>query len=229
MRRRGVALLAGCAILAHLFLSSNDGTTPQDLPLTERALPAGVLRIVALGTSLTQNGVWPDQVARDLTTCLGVAVNLTSVAKAGASSDWGLGQVAAVAAQLPDLVLVEFSVNDADLFDGTALDRSEENLRGIVAALREARPGAAVVLMSTNPVRGLRRWQRPFLGRYSEVPRAVAAAEGVGFFDGRTRWLNDPRATDLPDGLHPAAAAEARVIVPALAAYIARSFGPSCR
>lgn len=229
MRRRAVAFLTGCTIMAYLLLSTQNSHTPQDIPLSERALPVSGLQVVALGTSLTQNGVWPDQVAQDLTACLGANVVLTRVAKAGASSDWGVGQVATVAAQMPDLVLVEFAVNDADLFDGIALGRSGQNLRGIVATLRKAHPAAAVVLMATNPARGLRRWQRPFLGRYSDVPRTVALAEGVGFFDGRTRWLNDPRTTDLPDGLHPAAAAEARVIVPALVAYIARSFGRDCR
>lgn len=228
MRRRAVALLAGCVIAGYLLLSVGESMAPQDIPLPKRALPAGALQVVALGTSLTQNGVWPDRLAQDLTACLGADVIVTRVARAGASSDWGVGQVAAVAARMPDLVLVEFAVNDADLFDGVALGRSDQNLRAIVAALRESRPGVAVVLMSTNPARGLRRWQRPFLGRYSDVPRGVAAAEGVGFFDGRSRWLNDLHATDLPDGLHPAAAAEARVIVPALAAYIARSFGRDC-
>lgn len=229
MRRWVAALLAGCAIMAYLLLSATPGTMPLDIPLPVRVLPKGALQVVALGTSLTQNGVWPDQVAQNLTACLGADVVLTRVAQAGANSDWGLGQVAAVAAQMPDLVLVEFAVNDADLFDGVALGRSGQNLRGIVASLREARPGAVVVLMSTSPARGLRRLQRPFLGAYSDVPRAVAVAEGVGFFDGRTRWLNDPRAADLPDGLHPAAEAEARVIIPALAAYVARSFGQDCR
>ncbi len=197
--------------------------------MPDRALPERPLRIVALGTSLTKTGVWPESAAERLTACLGTPVEFVRASMAGANSDWGLAQVDAVAMQAPDFVLVEFAVNDADLFDGTGLARSRQNLRGIIAALRDTRPEATVVLMSTNPVRGLRGWQRPFLRRYFDAMRVEAAAEDTGFFDGWARWQSDLRPGDLRDGLHPAPAAEDRIIAPALTAYLARSFGRDCR
>jgi lysophospholipase L1-like esterase len=225
----GLAIVASCAVAAYVTLAPRGAMPPQDIPLPERPLPAARLQIVALGTSLTKNGVWPEGVADRLSRCLGVAVGVDRVAGVGANSDWGLGQVTEVAALKPDLALVEFAVNDADLLDGTSLGRSRQNLRGIIAALREARPGIAIALTATNPAHGPRGWLRPFLRRYSETLRVTAVAEGVGFFDGRARWQNDLRSGDIPDGLHPASAAEDRVIAPALATYLARSFGRDCR
>jgi acyl-CoA thioesterase I len=224
----GLVLAACCAAGVWLALAGKGETVAQDIPLPERVLPGHGLRIVALGTSLTNNGAWPEAVAQRLTACLGAKVEVRPIAKAGANSSWGLAQVGSVAATAPDLVLIEFAVNDADLLDGTSLGRSVDNLRAIITGLRAAQPEAALVLMSTNPARGLRGWQRPFLNRYFGAARAEALAKGAGFFDGRARWQGDLRPGDLPDGLHPTAMAESRVIAPALAAYLARPFGRNC-
>ena len=223
-----LALVACCAVAAYIVLSPQKVAAPADIPLMERKAPATALRIVALGTSLTQNGTWPEAIARGLNSCVGTPVEIFAIAKAGANSDWGLAQTERVNALLPDLVLVEFAVNDSDLFDGIGLNRSRENMRGIVAAIRTRRPDVQVVFMSTNPARGLRGWQRPLMQQYFDALRSVAAAERVGYFDGWSRWQNDLGSSDLPDGLHPTSGAEARVIVPALSAFIARSFDRDC-
>ncbi len=232
MRRRAalLAVLAGGAAIALAagFGMRGESGPPRDLPPVARALPAGELRMVAFGTSLTQNGIWPDAVARRLSECLAMPVSLIRVAQVGATSDWGRGEVRRVGGAAPHLVLIEFAVNDADLIDGMGPGRSRETLRAILSDLRRSAPDAVIVVMSTNPARGLRGWLRPFLPRYFALFREVAEEARAGFFDGAARWRNDLRSADLPDGLHPAPQAEARVIVPALTAFLGNAFGREC-
>ena len=150
------------------------------------------------------------------------------MAKAGANSDWGLAQVPGIVALSPDLVLIEFAINDADMLDGVALERSRGNLRAIIAGVRDSRPEALIVIASTNPVSGLRGAKRPFLAEYYTAARAVAGETGAAFFDGTARWRADPQPGDLSDGLHPADAATARVIVPALVTFLGAAYGKDC-
>ena len=204
---------------------------PGDLgdiaPATGRDIPA-TLHLVAAGTSLTSRGSWPDDLGARMGRCLGVPAVVDRVAKAGANSGWGLGQVPGIVALSPDLVLIEFAINDADMLDGVTLDRSRDNLRAIIAGVRDSRPEALIVIASTNPVSGLRRAKRPFLAEYYAAARAVAEDTGAAFFDGTARWRADPRPGDLTDGLHPAGAAAARIIVPALTTFLGAAYGKDC-
>lgn len=232
MRRRAAGFLLLGAAGAMVFWAVAQGTpspVPADILPGPRPLPERALRLTAFGTSLTRNGLWPDAVAAGLSACLARQVTVARVAAAGANSDWGRAQAMAAAATAPDLILIEFAINDADLRDGIGPGRAGGNLRHILAVLRAARPDAQPVLASTNPARGLRGLVRPLLGRHYAATRRVAAEEGAGFFDGAARWGKALRPGDLPDGLHPTAGAEARVLVPALTRYLGAIYGRDCR
>lgn len=226
--RRAAIALPGVAVVAFLLLARGEDTAPQDIAPAPRAVPDRPLRLTAFGTSLTRNGVWPEAVAETLAACLGRPVAVARVAEAGVNSGWGVEQAAAVAATAPDLVLIEFAINDADLRDGVGIRQSQANLRAILALLSGTRTEALPVIASTSPATGLRGWARPFLGRYEAAARNVAAESGAGFFDGAARWRAVLAPGDLPDGLHPAAEAERRVLVPALTAYLGAVFGKDC-
>ena len=120
----GLAAGAGLLALAALLLFRPGGSgpaTPADLPLAPFDRADAPARIVAFGTSLTAREGWPEALAARLEACLGHPVELIRVARNGAGSDWALGQTGAVIAARPDLVLIEFAVNDADLLDGARL------------------------------------------------------------------------------------------------------------
>lgn len=219
------ALLALSLALGHAL--SRPGP-PQDRPLAPlHASPAEGLRLTVLGTSLSHDEPWTAALARRLTTCLGQPVQVAVVARAGAAVDWGLDQVGAVAATAPDLVLVEFAINDADLRDGPGLGAARQMHDQLIAGLRAARPDAVLALMTMSPAQGLRGLVRPRLGAHYRQYRALAETHDIGLIDLYPRWRALPRAARglARDGLHPDPAVASAVIVPVLARAIG---GPRC-
>jgi acyl-CoA thioesterase I len=205
---------------------------PRDRPLAPRALPADrPLRIVAFGTSLTARGPWPDLLAARLGACLGHPVEIARVARPGAGVAWaGQGaQIAAVAALAPDLALVEFAVNDADLRDGRPRAEADRLTRALFADLAAALPDATLVELTMSPASGLRGLLRPGLAaRYADAVTR-AGDRGGALVDLNRRWIALPRAArELDDGLHPDPEIAAAVIVPPLAAHLAAGFGGEC-
>ena len=164
MRRRPVQIAAG--LLASLLALAAGGSwqtggripaLPMDRPLAAIAPPlagtdpAGApLRIVAFGTSLTAPPGWPEALVAQLETCLGRPVVLTRVAGPGQGTAWALAQTDRVIAARPDLVLIEFAINDADLLDGIGLAASRANHGRLLDALAAGLPRAQMVLMTMN-------------------------------------------------------------------------------
>jgi lysophospholipase L1-like esterase len=203
---------------------------PQDRPLADMPGPAGPLAITAFGTSLTARGTWPAGLETALAACLGRPVRVTVLAGPGAGSDRALAALPRLAALTPDIVLVEFAINDADILDGPGLagsiDRHDRLLGGIARDL----PGARVLLMTTNPAYGPRGWVRPRLAAHYAAYRDLAARHGTGLADFHPRWqalvrsAGNPYAL-IPDGLHPEPEAAAGLMVPVLADIIAQAAG----
>ncbi len=185
---------------------------------TTTAAPAEpTLRVATFGTSLTRRGGWQEALAHKLNTCLERRIDVLNVARSGASSNWGVKAVNEVTEVDPDVVLIEFSVNDAALHRFVTLGQSAENIRTIVAAIRNDRPEADIYLMTMSPVIGLRGTIRPFLGAYYAIYRDLAADLGTGFIDNRPAWAKlttDDLKRVLPDGSHPKPDVAIRLIVP---------------
>ena len=55
----------------------------------------------------------------------------------GATSAWGLDQVDVVIAKAPDLIVLEFAINDADLGRGLSLAESRDNHRSLILQLHQ--------------------------------------------------------------------------------------------
>ncbi len=182
------------------------------------------LRLAVLGTSLSASDPWPETLRAALEACRGRPVALAVVAGSGQNSDWGRAQLPRLLAAAPDLVLIEFAMNDADLRDGLSPARARENHRAILAALAGAHPGAVPVLVAMNPAFPPRGLARPFLGRHRARYAALAAETGAGFADLVPAWraalaAGGQRAM-IPDGVHPLRGATAAVTVPELLARI---------
>jgi acyl-CoA thioesterase-1 len=194
--------------------------------------PAGAaepLTIVALGTSLTEGSDWPQRLGAGLAACWDRPVRVESVAASGMTSTWGLQQIERVAAFRPNIVLIEFAMNDANWRRFVSPDRSRANIVAIGRGLRERLPAARLFLMTTNIVHGLRGMMRPNVGAYYEQYRAIAASEGFGLIDLAPVWAALPRETlrrAVPDGVHPTPDAFGEIALPALLAAVS---GGACR
>jgi lysophospholipase L1-like esterase len=187
---------------------------------------AAELKIVAYGTSLTVHGGWQVPLQERLVTCLKQPVTVVTVAKSGAGSDWASTVVDRVAAEKPDVVLIEFATNDAALQRFISLKQSVANMSGIVRRLQAETPSPRIFVMAMNPVHGIRGWVRPFLADYEAAHERLAHEMGASFVDHRPAWGTlSKRQLDeaIPDGSHPVPEVAIRLIVPTIAAAIGGS------
>lgn len=177
----------------------------------------GPVRIVALGTSLTAGGDWTAPLSAALSACAARPVEIVPVAMPGRGSDWGVEEMDEVIALQPDLVLIEFSINDADLAEGRSLASALADHETILDALHEAVP----VLVTMSPAFGPRGWLRPRLAAHEAQYRELAEARRIGLIDLAPVWHHalaaapDRRAL-MPDGLHPTSDAVAAIAFPVL-------------
>jgi acyl-CoA thioesterase-1 len=184
------------------------------------------LGIVAFGTSLTASGDWQDALAGRLRACLDAEVEMHTIALPGANSNWALEHLDEVIARSPDIVLVEFSINDASLLHGVSADRSRANTEEIITRLEAMIPNVRIVLMTMNPASGLRWASRPFLGDFYRIYRDIARERRAELADLTPQWdAFEQQAEAVPDGLHPTPEAARAVIVPELVRLVG---GPGC-
>jgi acyl-CoA thioesterase-1 len=165
-----------------------------------------VMIVAAFGTSLTYRAGWLRPLEEKLARCLAHPVRVLDFGRAGATSEWGISAVGEVIRSQPDVVLIEFSANDAAWFKGVSLDRSRENTTKIVRAIKEARPSARIFLMTMNPAFGPRGWIRLSLDTYYDLYKSLADDLNVGFIDNRQMWktlTSEELRTGIPDGGHP--------------------------
>jgi acyl-CoA thioesterase-1 len=227
VRRRAALWLTAGAVVIGAGVLGWPAAVPQaqDRPLTRAPLPDGPLRILAFGTSLTARATWPDALGSALTACLGRPVTVSRWAKPGRNSDWALLQNDAIRAPRPHLVIAEFAINDADLRDGVSYAASAAQHQELVVMLKDVAPGAAVLLMTTNPVAGRYRLTRPWLADYYLSYRSVATAADAGLADLWPRWAGRNVGGD---GLHPDTGTEQSIALPVLTGMIAARYGRQC-
>ena len=200
-----------------------DTTSGPRVVLPETNVSLGdkqVLRILILGTSLTSRGSWPEEVEARLGACAAAPVVVTRLARAGATSSWGLRALNDyfnhVGSKKPDVLIVEFSGNDASLYHGFPLYVSQKNHLNILDLARNK--GVDVFLATMSPAWGINALERPGQGRYHALYRKLAAQEHVGLIDTVPTWADLPlveRSAFVPDGLHPSEDAMRAIAVPA--------------
>lgn len=201
----------------------------RDRPIRSYESATELTGIVTLGTSLTANYSWPEQFRTSLEACLGHPIKLTRIARPGATSEWGLEQVARITAAAPDLVIIEFSINDGDLKDGLWAGRSEAVHRKLVGQLSAALPDARILLLTMSPVYGARRLTRPTIASYYDIYPKIAAELDIGVLDLFPRWVSQGYGrADFRDGVHPTDAAASAVVVRPLVAAVGAAAGHAC-
>ncbi len=225
----------GLAAALIAWLGSMFVVPPYPNDISDRLLPAGPLHsgtpvtIAFMGTSLTAGSPWPDGVAEALAICVARPVRPLRFAQGGATSVWGGSQIETVIGAQPDIIVMEFAINDADLRRGLSLAASADTHRAILTRLQQGLPGVRIVLMTTNPALGLRRLLRPRLPAYYALYHRLAAKHNTGLIDLTPRWLALPNmAQALTDGLHPTDVAAISVVVPVVTAYLGGLLGREC-
>ena len=222
----GLALIAAGLLFV---LMPPLGLTPQHRPLPKITPANAALNITVFGTSLSADTSWADNLGQALEICLKRPVNISRVTRAGSGSAWGLTALADVQATQPDLVIVEFAINDADLRDGVGLKTSIEQHQRLISQLQTEIPQAQILLMTTNPAYGLRSLLRPRLRAYYQSYRGLAARLDTGLADVYGHWLSaDKPLRRFPDGLHPTDKAARTVILPVLLSIIAAALDQGC-
>ncbi len=228
------------AVLASVFGAGPAPAGPRPEPAAfVSALEAGEPRtIVVYGTSLTANGGWVGQMRAWLAAQYPGAATVINSGLSGRNSAEGLARLEArVLDHEPDVVFIEFAMNDAFRYtDGTPrldVPQARENLEAMIRAIRERNPDVEILLQTTNTVwdspAGSNRSAtlRPELAAYYRMYREVAAARGLMLIDHEANWAalqREDRAkfeAFIPDGVHPTAAGCAEVVFPFLQRQLA--------
>lgn len=182
-------------------------------------------RIAILGTSLTSRGGWVKLLEEKLNRCADYPVQIEKLARPGASSRWGLASLRdhleRSGGRAPDVLIVEFSGNDASPYNGFPLVYSRRYHEKILDIARAN--GIAVFLATMSPAWGRNAWERPGQARYHALYRDLAREHGTGLIDTIDDWTalsETERDALVPDGLHPTDTAMRAMIVPAFAAAL---------
>lgn len=186
-------------------------TVPSQLSM--RLARGESLNVVVYGTSLTAGGAWVPQTMAALQKRYAGKLTWSNGAGSGMNSDWGVANLdEKVLAKRPDVVFIEFAVNDSVARFNLPISRAKRNLEGMIDRIRRANPNVEIVLQVTNPVidrpEGNSGW-RPRLTDYFAMVRRVAAAKRTVLVDQEKGWQRvldrgpDAYRAWVPDGLHP--------------------------
>jgi acyl-CoA thioesterase-1 len=189
------------------------------------------VKIVALGTSLT-GGTWrwvdvmeewlnesyPNQAIIE-NLGVGASASMTVPAMEGNKYTWnrcGLDRVQEAIAINPDVVFIEFAVNDAYIPYDISLEQSRQNLESIIRFLKDANPKIEIILQTMNVVIDLPELNqhastdRENLHLYHEMYRDVAKRNQLLLIDHHPNWKrylqNEGKEAYLKivtDGVHP--------------------------
>ncbi|MDF7797945.1 SGNH/GDSL hydrolase family protein [Pontiellaceae bacterium B1224] len=192
-----------------------------------RNLDAGRAQtVVALGTSLTDNGAWVDMLAEVLTTNYpGLATVLNSGAS-GKNSDYGVAHFnRLVIDKKPDTLFIEYGINDCvERFDLSVAD-AQSNLTTIVEQTLAAYPECEIILMTMTPGDKYEPGHRSYrknIQDYYAMYRTFAREHGFLLIDHYASWIAlqtndaDQFKRYVPDSIHPGAEGNAAVVMPAL-------------
>ncbi|MFI4859440.1 MAG: FAD-dependent oxidoreductase [Phycisphaerales bacterium JB063] len=196
-----------------------------------QALEAGeAQRIVCYGTSLTAGGAWVDQLEQALGTRYPGQVEVINRGRGGEHSRWGLAHVQErVIDARPDVVFIEFAINDAAQRFDLSVQESAANLTAMVEQIRAALPACEIILQVMNPATDRPEGHAGYRGNldgYEQTVRDTGDRLGLRVIDHAPAWgaLLDQGEAQwkryVPDGLHPNRAGYAKYMLPTLLAGI---------
>ncbi|MEA3213533.1 MAG: acyl-CoA thioesterase [Chthoniobacter sp.] len=188
--------------------------------------------VVVYGTSLTHGGAWAPAMKEWFDTRSPGNVTFINSGGPGQNSDWGVQNLKAkVLDHQPDLVLIEFSFNDAHDKFKMPLERGEANLDKMVRAIQAQNAGTCIVLQIMNanwdaPNGSGSAAHRPQLEAFNENYRRYAREHGVILLDHYQAWNRLKSANPkqfqafVPDGTHPNKEGSLAITWPAIKAWL---------
>lgn len=191
--------------------------------------------IVLYGTSLTHGGAWAVATKTWFSERFAGKATVINSAGPGQNSQWGLANLnERVLAHQPDLVLIEFSYNDAHEKFKLTVEQAAKNLDAIVRGIKTKRPTCDIVLQVMNA-----NWDgnsdkrpmssRPQLTAFNDNYRAYAKANNLPLIDHFPAWQalkeKDEKRfhTYVPDGTHPTKEGSLAVTWPAVQVLLERA------
>ncbi len=182
--------------------------------------------IVALGTSITENGAWVDHLADALEANYPSLANVLNSGASGKNSNYGIEHFDRLVIQKkPDTLFVEYSINDCvERFD-ISVAKARENLETIIDTTLKHFPECEIILMTMTPGNkyepGHKSYRKAIAAHYT-MYRAVARERGFLLIDHYPNWCalqqNDPTLFKkyVPDTIHPRAEGNAAVVSPVI-------------
>ena len=171
------------------------------------------VKVMSIGTSLTDQpyGVsWPSQVYNILYPKYQGHMILSNRAISGSNSRSGVANIENwLALDNPDVVFIEYGMNDAEASSNISIAEVNSNLDFMVSKILANNPHADIIIQTMNNCIGQALIERPNLEQYYQAYRDYANSHGFMLIDNYPLWKNlydtNPTlwATYVPDGLHP--------------------------
>jgi len=221
-------LLALFALLGLTFASAASAAAPPATPRFITALRAGTPQhVVIYGTSLSKGGAWVPQLQATFDARFPSLVTLTNSARGGQHSGWGATHVdSAVVALKPDVVFIEFAINDAVTRFDLSLDTIRRNVDTLLDRIAAGLSSSEVILQIMNPAFGKAEGEsahRRNQDAYQQIYRDAAKRRGLLLVDHSVAWNHLLAAEGeaavkklLPDGVHPNVEGWRRIVTPTL-------------
>lgn len=202
------------------------------------------VKIVTLGTSLT-GGKWPwvnvmkvwleedyPNQATILNLGVSASASMTVPAMEGNEYLWnkcGLDRIQEAVVAKPDVVFIEFAVNDAYQPYNITVTQSRKNLEQMIEQLKSANPGVEIILQTMNVVIDMPERQmsearkRSMLIDFLDMYREVAIENNLLIIDHYSNWRKffeqegrEEYIKVVPDGIHPNLEGYRKVFLPEL-------------
>ena len=151
------------------------------------------VKVMTMGTSLTWWGIspWPSLMMNSLRNIYNGNIILYNEGVAATNSNFGVSNVENwVQALNPDVVFIEYGMNDAVAASNISLSKVYSNLDTIASAILSNNPNADIIIQTMNNCEGGNFAARPDLVDYYQVYRNFAAFRGFTLIDNYTLWMN---------------------------------------
>jgi lysophospholipase L1-like esterase len=194
-----------------------------------------MVKIAALGTSLTGGKwrwfdvmeEWLDEAYPGQITYYNEGVGASATSYPPGNS--GLDKVKIVAAYKPDVVFIEFAVNDSYKPYNISIEQSRKNLESIIDTLLKSNPEVEIILQTMNVVidmpelNMLESTKRSDLTKYLKMYREVASKRNLLLIDHYLNWRKflktegrDAYIKVVTDGVHPNLEGYRKILLPEL-------------
>lgn len=167
--------------------------------------------IVVYGTSLSARpDGWPAMLQDSINAVYPESIEVINSARGAMWSTWGVQNLdERVLSKKPDMVLMEFGMNDAYLPYKTSKEVCRLNVEYMIDRIQEAYPQCEIVLQVMNmPIREHFE-KRPHINEYYDVYREIARKRKLKLIDHYVYWTEILEQGEeaflklVPDGIHP--------------------------